>query len=642
LERSPHDAPPHGVVLSPCSGGDGGGEVAELQIWHAGNRDLSRSGKPCCSGLMNWNFLQCLQAHAVGGLVRTSECTLSGEDRNQLFALPQDGSMAWKTSKEGEAQGCVAPAERKISDAGLVSGTACTTQIEFVPKPEGGGERQFRLVAPLSQPPGRACGSAVGASDADNLSGLTLQFMKCDSHDTRQIFHALEMLDGFQIRVGDSNFCLDAASGTQLLVYPCYEKRVGNRNQVWRLHEGRLIWQGPQNAGSCIERREVLYVSGSNILQVNGQYTLAGQGSFHKAVDGDSWLSLINGHWFLQSGADFGQARGWLRSVGDGPPSMETWQVGDNGRWEAQSSVTVSTGQVQQVLTIAGAAGTFARTVNGKYVFSAPGAWSKIGDDKWLSLVSGAWFVQPESEKGLARGWIKSDSGRSPEVERWMMGNGRDWEMQPGIRVTISKELAPDELGSLPAGQFVLRTCAAKEGQRLRREAAASESGTFIIRDVDKNGSEKQCLGLLPGTSQSLGLVVCNEALHRWRVMPDRLQHVASSMCVHAGNDIDKPALLYPCQAQFSQHFEVVDKPGWVRRKGSWGDNGRKRVFQKCLDRAPVKDVSVTVQPCASTRHRGVRWEKINPRVPIERALWEKEPKPAQGSIPLGGDTAPP
>merc|ERR1719195_2521983 len=102
------------------------------------------------------------------------------------------------------------------------------------------------------------------------------------------------------------------------------------------------------------------------MAQVNGQYTFTGPGSFRKAADGELWISLVNKHWFLQSGADKGQERGWLRSVGDGPPSTETWQVENHGRWEAQSSFRVSTGQVRDVLTISGAIGTFASTVNGR------------------------------------------------------------------------------------------------------------------------------------------------------------------------------------------------------------------------------------------------------------------------------------
>jgi hypothetical protein len=31
--------------------------VLETQIWHLANRDHSLEDAPCCSGIMNWNFL---------------------------------------------------------------------------------------------------------------------------------------------------------------------------------------------------------------------------------------------------------------------------------------------------------------------------------------------------------------------------------------------------------------------------------------------------------------------------------------------------------------------------------------------------------------------------------------------------------
>ena len=33
----------------------------------------SKRGKPCCSGIMHWNFLQCLDAQRVGMGVSTFE-----------------------------------------------------------------------------------------------------------------------------------------------------------------------------------------------------------------------------------------------------------------------------------------------------------------------------------------------------------------------------------------------------------------------------------------------------------------------------------------------------------------------------------------------------------------------------------------
>ena len=45
----------------------------ELRLFHRGNRDASKRGKPCCSGIMHWNFLQCLDAQRVGMGVSTFE-----------------------------------------------------------------------------------------------------------------------------------------------------------------------------------------------------------------------------------------------------------------------------------------------------------------------------------------------------------------------------------------------------------------------------------------------------------------------------------------------------------------------------------------------------------------------------------------
>merc|ERR1711920_1191466 len=77
---------------------------------------------------------------------------------------------------------------------------------------------------------------------------------KCDKDDIQQVFHAKRMLNGFQIRVAQTNNCLDTAGGGQLLVYPCYEESVGNYNQVWNIREGRLIWEPRSRArsGVCV------------------------------------------------------------------------------------------------------------------------------------------------------------------------------------------------------------------------------------------------------------------------------------------------------------------------------------------------------------------------------------------------------
>ena len=57
LEREVQDARSHNIVLAPCVNVKGNKGVLETQIWHLANRDHSQEDAPCCSGLMNWNFL---------------------------------------------------------------------------------------------------------------------------------------------------------------------------------------------------------------------------------------------------------------------------------------------------------------------------------------------------------------------------------------------------------------------------------------------------------------------------------------------------------------------------------------------------------------------------------------------------------
>lgn len=105
--------PPHGVYLEPCSGGKDGGPAADLQKWHWANRDTSRPGKPCCSGLMHWNFLQCLDATAVSQGVSTFECQILGNVANQFFGLDEEsGNFYWRPSKKVASWNPLAPKKK--------------------------------------------------------------------------------------------------------------------------------------------------------------------------------------------------------------------------------------------------------------------------------------------------------------------------------------------------------------------------------------------------------------------------------------------------------------------------------------------------------------------------------------------------
>lgn len=58
LEREVQDSRSHNIVLAPCVNVQGNKGVLETQLWHLANRDRAKEGGPCCSGIMNWNFLQ--------------------------------------------------------------------------------------------------------------------------------------------------------------------------------------------------------------------------------------------------------------------------------------------------------------------------------------------------------------------------------------------------------------------------------------------------------------------------------------------------------------------------------------------------------------------------------------------------------
>jgi len=245
LERSPRESQPHGIVLAPCAGSEGGG-ISELQQWHGANRDRNVPGGPCCSGLMNWNFLQCLDAHGLGSRAQTFECEISGYTASQAFQLESSGRLSW-----GRGQGCLAPAERQADDSRTVALAACGVQtVEDRPN-------TFRLRRGAGGLPGGACATAI--ADGASVSGWKLVFKECDAADPQQVLRTAPMLDGVQVQVGDTKACLDIAGGTQVLVYPCYAEKVANQNQVWQLHRGQLVWEGQVSSGMkgfCLDARD--------------------------------------------------------------------------------------------------------------------------------------------------------------------------------------------------------------------------------------------------------------------------------------------------------------------------------------------------------------------------------------------------
>lgn len=459
LERQPKDHQPHDVVLMPCGGGEQGGPTPEVQLWHDGNRDTTRNGKPCCSGIMNWNFLQCLDGSSVGSKLKTFDCEIQGSSMNQRFALDlagDTGQLFFRPGRNGhKAAGCLATVQNKVGVPNFREKFApCTASVVMEGSEKltlSSGEEvpaQFRLKAQLPNAPDGACALPVGG-EAD--SGFVLEFQSCDPDDSGQVFHAKSMLGGIEIKAGDTDLCLDTAGGTTVLVYPCYDEKVGNLNQVWHINGDQLEWSG-QTGSFCIDA--------------------------HSA--------------------------------------------------------------------------------------------------------------------------------------------------------------APVQQTHIP-GRFTLQICVPKTGQRFRKDSLSSD-GTFLLRDADAGG----CLAQSSTVARDLAIGACEDA-QRWRVKADQIQHVKSEFCVDAGGNRELPTL-YQCHrhASISQRFSLVDEPGWVQLTSNWGDNGRKRWFEKCLDYKPEVPLDVTIQRCGPTRKRGTSWERLHAHVPLERKLWDEADKPLPGDTPLGGEAAPP
>jgi len=452
LERVPpeEDGQTHTVALVPCSGGEGGGPVSELQVWHPGNRNRAKEGEGCCSGIMNWNFNQCLDGQGIGSKVQTFECEISGGSANQFFDI-DDEVLYWRKELKGPgAEGCIEPLDAKVGDVDLSPSTQCTAQVVPI------GSETLYTQESLAMPASFRLQAAAPGADEDTcatvapvgegISDFKMEFRRCDPDNPQQVFQPQKSLYGAQIRVGQTGNCLDTAGGTQLLVYPCYEETAANMNQVWTVEDGKLLWraEGQTVEGSCA--------------------------SFKAA--------------------------------------------------ETQTPVA-----------------------------------------------------------SLASFFIK--------------------------------------------GQFELQTCVSKTGQLWRRHDLRGD-GTFLLLSRDSG----QCL--VKSGRIGLGYGACGDD-DRWRELKDReqVQHVGSTYCIDSGDRLQYPTL-YDChqpKAMQSQRFHIVEPVGWLQNKPTWFDNGRKRIFEKCVDGAPAARVEVAVQHCDAVRRHGVRWERHNSHEPIERRLWEASSK---------------
>lgn len=98
------------AALQPCSPGN------ERQRWHGANRDTSRPGEPCCSGLRAWNSDQCIVSATQGGAAKTFVCDVSGRSRQQAWELSPQGQLRCKNWGFMQTQ-CLMPDDHSSIEA---------------------------------------------------------------------------------------------------------------------------------------------------------------------------------------------------------------------------------------------------------------------------------------------------------------------------------------------------------------------------------------------------------------------------------------------------------------------------------------------------------------------------------------------
>lgn len=243
LEREVQDSRSHNIVLAPCVNLQGNKGVLETQIWHLANRDHSLEDAPCCSGIMNWNFLQCLSAPGNRASVRTEECDISGHNAGQHFKIAEEGGpLLWR-----DGQSCLAPAspEEAPRSRFQMELERCAVKVEHQ---DQGIRLRIEKDAQL------LCVTVSGDSESEYSLALRQCAAETDGFAWRQIFSTVKVATGaVQLKAESVNVCLDAGQGNNVLAYVCYDKE--NPNQMWSISGSHLIWEGgPTN--SCLHAVE--------------------------------------------------------------------------------------------------------------------------------------------------------------------------------------------------------------------------------------------------------------------------------------------------------------------------------------------------------------------------------------------------
>mmetsp|Transcript_44445 Transcript_44445/g.105308 ORF Transcript_44445/g.105308 Transcript_44445/m.105308 type:complete len:813 (-) Transcript_44445:138-2576(-) len=225
LERQ--NGPEHGsnpVSLVPCLPTHE--EAVMKQQWQLSN---ARYGKECCSGLMHWNTLQCLDTQGRGSAVNTWECQIDGMNANQRIELTASGEL----KRDGKE--CAGPSRRGL---GSVShATRQATDVSVV-KLDGG---KIRLSVPTKDKAVKACASPGPDSN--------VIFHTCNDLDHDETFTIASKQTGFEVRDVNGR-CLDAAGEGKPILYMCYEEV--NPNQIWIIDDDNHLCLAHDRSQFCL------------------------------------------------------------------------------------------------------------------------------------------------------------------------------------------------------------------------------------------------------------------------------------------------------------------------------------------------------------------------------------------------------
>eukprot|EP00439_Symbiodinium_sp_Y106_P076391 s2490_g15.t1 len=577
LEREAKEGRSHGIVLSPCVGVDGihgrkNQGVLDTQLWHPGNRDRKKEGGPCCGGLLNWNFLQCLASHGFHSELFTEECVISGHSVHQEFHVPED--------RQSEGEGPL------------------TWREEMCALPE---------VKSKEQTPGELALQSCAVRVQQRESGFTLQVERegghaCVTAKVQSIKKFLHNFQSWEETMWSPAFKLDAVP------CPCAKYR----NNL----PDRCFSSGHVAAG--LEEFEAMVPGCGSITSASAASTFF-PGCAHWMTKSralfDQWLKRHRLPTALHPMFQKFCEEQWLQHVNmlEQTPRLNWAMLQKAYKISAKDSLRNLSGSeagpgAEGVDTITG------DMMNRRQREDDDNLQIFVAEDLpdesvRVKLLNTDLCLDSSAGNQLVPYPCYADSQENPN-QAWKIQRSRlVWE--DAIQsVCVDAPVPPGNLRLRklpPQPIWTLAPCVDKVGQRLQKEDMKPD-GTFLLKDVDAGRclADRKVLSL----ETPLILAPCNDR-QRFRELKERnqVQHVSTGYCVDAGNDAP---ILYPChepKALRKQRFEVKDTPATeTLRSAAKSTLGRPRPHCSACKGGIAKEVirghaeHVSVKSVAKTR----------------------------------------